>query len=110
LQQGDILRVKYGIENLSWITGDSLLLKYTISDNSNSKVIKSYKIKRLAENEIVLTEFKYSTNELKGGQNFRIEVNPEQDQPELTILNNYLFKDFYINIDKLNPILDVTFD
>ena len=37
-------------------------------------------------------------------------VNPDNDQPEQYLYNNFIFKDFYVKEDLTNPLLDVTFD
>ena len=37
-------------------------------------------------------------------------VNPDNDQPEQYLFNNFMYKYFYVKSDKTNPWLDVTFD
>jgi hypothetical protein len=37
-------------------------------------------------------------------------INPDNDQPEQYLYNNFIFKSFYVKEDKFNPALDVTFD
>jgi hypothetical protein len=39
-----------------------------------------------------------------------IEVNPDNDQIEQHHFNNFAFRNFFVRVDSLNPMLDVTFD
>ncbi|RYE00754.1 MAG: hypothetical protein EOP50_03205, partial [Sphingobacteriales bacterium] len=39
-----------------------------------------------------------------------VDVNPNNDQPELYHFNNFIYKNFFVRGDTLNPLLDVTFD
>ena len=110
LQQGESFRVEYQIENLSKVDGDSLLIKYTFRDENNIEKSALDTIRGLNKEEVILNEFDYSTNELIALQNFGIEINPDQDQPELTNINNFLFRNFNVIKDLRNPLLDVTFD
>lgn len=46
-----------------------------------------------------------------GGQNLlSVSVNPDFDQPELSLENNFLKMPFFVPTGHYNPILDVTFD
>jgi hypothetical protein len=45
-----------------------------------------------------------------GKQRFTVDVNPDNQQPELSHLNNVYFRDCYVARDQRNPLLDVTFD
>jgi hypothetical protein len=37
-------------------------------------------------------------------------INGQREQPELSLVNNYLVKGFHVKYDDANPLLDVTFD
>src|SRR6185295_7805775 len=39
-----------------------------------------------------------------------VDVNPDNMQPEHYHYNNFLYRNFYVRVDKVNPFLDVTFD
>ena len=39
-----------------------------------------------------------------------LEVNPDKDQLEQYHFNNFVYRNFYVKPDSLNPLLDVTFD
>jgi hypothetical protein len=47
---------------------------------------------------------------LKGKQQLWLEVNPNVDQPELHHFNNVAIREFFVETDRRNPLLDVTFD
>ncbi|NET34307.1 MAG: hypothetical protein F6K19_20160 [Cyanothece sp. SIO1E1] len=50
------------------------------------------------------------TKSIQGEGSLFFEINPNEDQAELTHFNNYLNWDFYIEGDDKGPVLDVTFD
>jgi len=52
----------------------------------------------------------FSTLGLPGWNSFWIEANPFNDQPEQYHFNNIGQIHFYVQSDKINPLLDVTFD
>jgi hypothetical protein len=39
-----------------------------------------------------------------------VDFNPDNDQMEQFHYNNFLYKNFYVKPDKVNPLMDVTFD
>jgi hypothetical protein len=51
-----------------------------------------------------------NTATLGGLNTFYLDVNPDNDQPEQFHFNNFMYRNFYVKSDKLNPLLDVTFD
>jgi hypothetical protein len=68
-------------------------------------------------NEIIRDTIEFSTEGLVGFNSLWMEVNPYvngsvyvTDQPEQEHFNNILQIPFWVKADKINPILDVTFD
>jgi hypothetical protein len=57
-----------------------------------------------------LSDLSLPTVGLNGVNKIRLNVNREFQQPELTLVNNVISREFVINRDPFNPILDVTFD
>jgi flagellar hook assembly protein FlgD len=51
-----------------------------------------------------------NTAGLVGLNTFYLDVNPDNDQPEQFHFNNFMYRTFYVRSDKVNPLLDVTFD
>ena len=58
---------------------------------------------------ILIKQF-IETRHLVGNQQFTLEVNPNNDQQERLHFNNILVSNFKVIGDRLNPLLDVTFD
>ena len=52
----------------------------------------------------------YTTEGLSGNCYLIMDVNPDNDQIEKFRFNNVLIIPFFINNDKINPTIDVTFD
>ena len=110
LQQGESFELKVAVENPSALDMDSLLVKYTFKDQSNNEVTVFNRNKPLLKGDTLVTNLEFMTGGLDGLLNFSMELNPNEDQPELYQFNNYLIKQLYVNQDNENPILDVTFD
>jgi hypothetical protein len=50
------------------------------------------------------------TKQFLGLNSLYIEVNPDDAQPEQYHYNNFAYTKFFVALDSLNPLLDVTFD
>ena len=110
LQQGDTFDLKTAIENVSFYNMDSLLVKYTLTDEQNNIQISAEKREPVMAGDTLVLVHKFSTHDLSGSQNLLIEANPGNEQPELYHFNNFLQKEFFVQKDPFNPILEVTFD
>ena len=110
LQQGEEFNLAYEIENLSKIPGDSLLIKYRLLDKENNEIQKYKKVEGLEGEKKSITGISFETMDFNGLQSIGVEINPNDDQSELSHVNNFLFDKFYIENDKRNPLLEVTFD
>jgi peptidase C25-like protein len=110
LQQGEPLRLKFAVENLSAENGDSLLVKFTHRDNSNEEVSYFQRFGPLAANDTLITHWQLYSQALKDRYFLSAEINPDGDQPESTHVNNFLNTGFFVQADQRNPLLDVTFD
>jgi hypothetical protein len=110
LQEGEIFKIKYAIENISQHNADSLLIKYSVTDEQNEVVTKFDRIAPLNKFGQTTTEFIMETRGLQNIQNVLVEINPIDDQTEQTHINNFINSAFFVERDKRNPLLDVTFD
>lgn len=110
LQQGQLMEFSIKAENISSKDMDSLLVKYTITNETNEQIIKYDRLAPLKSNEIQQLNFSYDTRSLRGNQQFNFEMNPEGDQPEKFVFNNFGVIDFYVRTDEKEPVLDVSFD
>jgi flagellar hook assembly protein FlgD len=111
LLQGQANDVSFAIENLTETDMDSMLVKYSLIDqSSNETVLESIRYQELTGNDTIHANLSIDTKPLSGMYSLKIEANPNEDQPEQYHLNNIGFKEMYVTADNLNPILDVTFD
>ena len=111
LIQGQENSVALVIENLTDIPMDSMLVNYSLIDANNTEVpLESIRYKPLPGNDTLLARVNVNSENLSGKYFLKIEANPNKDQLEQYHPNNIGFKEFYVQPDNKNPILDVTFD
>lgn len=110
LQQGEELRLEFAVSNLSDFNSDSLLVSYVIQDLNNSGNVHFRRYQEILEQGNTTAQFAWDTRNSHGLQRLTIELNPLADQPELSNQNNYLYTTFFIEQDRHNPVLDVTFN
>lgn len=110
LQQGEPLSLSVTVQNITTVGMDSLLVRFTITDPAGNRQITDRRFAPLPSNDHLNATLQADTRSLAGLQQLRIEVNPDRDQPELYTFNNTGIVDFYVEQDRRNPLLDVTFD
>lgn len=111
LQQGDSIRIKFAYQNISDFTMDSLLVNFQVIDEQNQAVIdQSQRYAGLEARDTLIASRKFSTDNISGDNQFRLNVNPDFDQPEQYQFNNFYTQDFHVAVDQSNPLLDVTFN
>jgi len=110
LEQGQDLMFQIAVDNISNSDMDSLLVHYKLLNSSNNDTIETKRVEPLPSNGRLTASYQRSTIDLDGKYQFSIEINPDEDQPELYEFNNFAIKEFYVEEDKKNPLLDVTFD
>ena len=110
IQQGEEFQFEIGIENVSGSDLDSLLVKYTITNAANQEVNILKRNEALLGDSSIVAKLNIDTRNRSGNHLVNIEVNPDDDQPEMYHFNNVGIANFYIESDKTPPILDVTFD
>ena len=97
-------------KNISNVDFDSVLVKFSITDKNNSSTTTAVRLKKLAPNDTVHINVPISTTNLSGHNTLFVNFNPDNDQPEQHLFNNFAFRDLYVKPDSLHPLLDVTFD
>lgn len=114
VQQGDSIKMKIAVENIGDYNMDSLWVNFWVIDaNRNIAIKDSVKMKPLLIDSIVVPSVKFSTATITGGLNsLWVEANPynTQHQAEQYHFNNIGTIPFNVATDKINPLLDVTFD
>ncbi len=111
IAEGDHIAFSTAIHNISEYNMDSLLVHYWIMD-ANRKIHPVYlhRYRPHPSNDVLIDTVTFSTLGLPGWNSIWIEANPNNDQPEQVHFNNIGQVHFYVKSDKINPLLDVTFD
>jgi hypothetical protein len=112
LDAGEPLDFKVAFKNISEANFDSLKIKLIVTDRNNVQhIIKpDSKFKPLISGDTLHVRNPATTSGLSGQNTFFLDVNPDNDQPEQFHFNNFMYRNFYVRSDKVNPLLDVTFD
>lgn len=111
LDQGQLLDLKLQALNITNINMDSLRVKYTITNLSTNGVETINNINQpLSGNSSQELTFNTNTQNLLGSYSLTVDVNPRPGQQEFNYFNNLLVIPFHVIGDKINPVLDVTFD
>jgi hypothetical protein len=111
IQEGEEILFSTATHNISLYPMDSLLIKYWIVDNNHViHPIGSFRHRPHPSGDILIDTIIAETAGLEGLNSLWIEVNPDNDQVEQTHFNNLGEINFFVTKDKINPLLDVTFD
>ncbi len=110
LQQGEVLKNAIAYTNISALPMDSILVRYRVENANGVGTNYLRKYKALPPGDSIHTNFSLPTLLLQGKNRLSVDVNPDKNQPELYHFNNVAFRDFFVQGDKRNPLLDVTFD
>ena len=110
IQQGDMLKLSTTVSPTNNVQMDSLLVRYEIKNSSGEILKNDLRYGKLLPDNELLIDFSHPTIDLRGEHQLLVELNPGHDQSELYNFNNYLLKAFFVETDKRNPLLEVTFD
>jgi len=111
VEVGEPIDFKIAFKNVSQMPFDSLKVKMIITDRNNFQdTIQIQKQKPLSPDSILTVSTTINTQRLAGLNNLYLNINPDLNQPEQYLFNNFVYKNFYVRPDSLNPLLDVTFD
>ncbi len=114
LSNGDTVRFKTVVQNIGDYPMDSMLVNaWIVNANNAAHYIPVKKTKKLNPGDTTMISVKYSTYGYNGNNSIWMEVNPENNtltRPEQYHFNNYVKRSFVAQVDKNNPLLDVTFD
>lgn len=116
--EGETLKFAVDIKNIFTVDMDSLLVNYWVVDNNNVRHPIAYpRQEPLLVGDVIRDTISFSTYGLAGFNSLWVEANPYingqmyvQDQPEQHHFNNVLQFPFRVADDRVNPLLDVTFD
>lgn len=111
LQEGENISLAFALSNVSGTNADSVLVSYTVIDANNVATLLPIKRQApIAAGQTIITQMTYSTEGMAGNNVLVVEVNPNDDQIEKFRFNNLLIIPFFVGSDKINPVMDVTFD
>ncbi len=111
LEFGEPQKFAIAFRNVSETAFDSLKLKMIITDRNNvPKEIILPKKKPLIVGDSLVVSYTFDTKDLLGNNTLYLMVNPDNDQPEQFLFNNFIYRDFFVKSDNYNPWMDVTFD
>lgn len=110
VQQGEPILLQIAARNLSAYDMDSLLVRYVLTDDANNLLSRSLRVRPLPGKDTLVISLNMDSRNLRGRQKLSIEINPNNDQPELSHHNNIGFYEFFVERDKRNPLVEVTFD
>lgn len=117
IQEGEDVSLISTIENISALDMDSLLVNYWIQTQSNEIIEIPYPRQApLLVGDALTDSLTFSSLGLRGTNTLWVEANPrvppaiEYDQLEQYHFNNLGQLRFFVDRDRENPILDVTFD
>lgn len=110
LGETDSLAIAF--KNISEVPfADSILVNLIVYDaNNTANNIATKKLKALNPGDTAVISTNIATSTLSGLNNLYLDVNPNNAQPEQTHFNNFLYRNFQVNVDNYKPTLDVTFD
>ncbi|HLP21090.1 MAG TPA: C25 family cysteine peptidase, partial [Chitinophagales bacterium] len=110
--QGSNFHLEIPLENVTEVSMDSMLTKFVIRDaflNNMNFNIRFDSLPGLQTMMLVLDQ-PVTANNYLGLNRVIIEANPDNDQIEQYHFNNIAELNFNVTGDKINPLLDVTFD
>lgn len=111
LTQGEILHFGIAFKNISLTAFDSMKVKLAVIDNSNvTHLISLPRQKPLVSGDTIALRYDIDTKPYSGANTLLVYFNPNNDQPEQYLFNNFLYLPFFVKANNVNPLLDVTFD
>ncbi|NOT38296.1 MAG: hypothetical protein HOP11_13065 [Saprospiraceae bacterium] len=110
LNQGKVFRVDLTAQNVSTYDMDSLLIKFTVIDQSNNPIATEQRYVPVKAFEDLKFFYVIKTTRQFGPYKLIVELNPKQDQPELITFNNTAVIDYFVRKDRRKPYIRVSFD
>jgi hypothetical protein len=106
-----MLDFRIAFKNFSEAEFDSLKINFIIIDKDNiPHSIEVPRGKPLLSGDTLVLQYQIDTKDYPELNTLYIDFNPENDQQEQYHYNNFLYRNFYVKPDRVNPLMDVTFD
>lgn len=111
LELGEEIKFDVAFKNISNTAFDSLRVIMQLTDKDNvTHDLGIPKKKPLQPNDTIMLTHSINTKDYPGTSTLFLNVNPNYDQPEQFLFNNFVFKGLFVKPDTYHPTLDVTFD
>ena len=114
VEVGEPVNFGIGFRNISKVNFDSVYVKFAITGRNNYENLFSIPLQKALKtsspDDTIRLNIPIDTRNLSGANTIFVSFNPDFQQPEKHVFNNYAFKTLYVRPDSLNPLLDVTFD
>jgi hypothetical protein len=111
VDEGDSVHFACATHNISEYNMDSLLIHFWVIDANREIALEKYiRYEPHPAGDTLIGSYSFPTMGLAGLNELWVEVNPNNDQLEQYHFNNIGSLTFLTNADKINPLLDVTFD
>jgi hypothetical protein len=109
---GEPFDFKMAFYNVTQAAFDSVKIKVQVTDKDNRNTIIPVPRRRPLQGnpDSLHVGGTIPTASFPGANRLLVEVNPDNDQPEQYHYNNFVYRNFYVRPDTLNPMMDVTFD
>jgi len=109
---GQTANIAVAFKNVSDVPfADSIKVNMTLTNSSNVTIVLPIgKLKKLNPGDTATVKYTLNTQNFTGLNNFYVDVNPANDQPEQYLFNNFFYRNIYVQANNLKPTLDVTFD
>ena len=110
LAAGDTYNFGIAIQNASPTMTDSVEVRSSWLGNNEVLSSQTDRFRALAENDTLRYDLSLNTGEFQQVEALRISINPLRSQPETNYANNELERSFDLELDQIDPLINVTFD
>ncbi|MEP7165274.1 MAG: C25 family cysteine peptidase [Ferruginibacter sp.] len=113
LTTADSIELKVAFKNISHVAFDSIKVRLTITGANGAPVVfdnlaNGARIKPLISDDTAIISYSIPLTNFEGSNQLKLEVNPDNDQPEQFYFNNILYKNIYA-IKPACPGSDISF-
>ena len=100
LTTADTLQLKVAFKNISHVAFDSIKVRLTVTGADGTPVVftnldNGARIKPLIADDTAIITYHIPLTNFAGSNQLKLEVNPDNDQPEQFYFNNILYKNIY---------------
>lgn len=109
LAQGQEVELIYGLENIGTVPVEDIQISYDFLNQAGNE-FPDKPLPSWAPGEVLVDTLKFNTKDFSNGFELLVNLNPEDEPQEQVRFNNLLSLLRQTEQDRIDPILDVTFD